>query len=189
MEYYVGVSANVQVIVKDKYLKASQFTNVHIIGLDPALSPEGVLKYVILDYFKNFKQSKNTDAQIKEIVHKALEIHIATPIQGHGEETTKTSIQLGKMKYNFRTRRTMPLPGQDKLGIEAELEIVNTETNYSVSSSEMIHSFDEFVKKYLNGIIVTEDVEDIDQINKYLKYYNLILKSMSPGIYKVVHKK
>jgi hypothetical protein len=193
MELYGTVVANISIVIRDKYLKESQFSNLRITKISPELSPEGVFKAAIKDYFNNHKQSKNTQEQI-DAVFQALEIYITRNEDPEFDYMPREEIQLGIMKYVFKSKQVMPLPGQEVYGREGRLEITNTKSGAKSSASEAIESFEDFIRKCLDGVVF--EVGDLDEFhashaNNVLLRYNmsLVKREGAGNLYKVVRKR
>jgi hypothetical protein len=193
MELYGTVVANIAVVVRDKYLKEGQFSNIRVTNINPELSPEGVFKTVVMDYFNTCKQSKNTQEQINE-VFKALDVYICRNEDPEYDYMLHEEVTLGIMKYIFRSKQTMPLPGKEEYGAEGRLEITNTKTGARSSASEDIESFEDFIRKYLEGI--TFEVTDPGKFlssdtARFLSRHNMdVVKRDGDGdVYKVVRRK
>jgi hypothetical protein len=193
MELYGTVVANIAIVVRDKYLKEGQFSNLRITNISPELSPEGVFKAAIIDYFNNHKQSKNTQEQI-EGVFKALDVYICRNEDPEYDYMPREEITLGDMKYVFRSKQTMPGPGEEAFGAEGRLEITNLKTGYKSSAAEPIESFEAFIRKYLTGITfeVKNETKFLNSnAARVLTKHNMdaVKREGSENIYKVIRRK
>lgn len=190
MKIYVDNVADIHVTVEDKYLKERAFTNIRMENLDKGLSPEGIFKAAVKEYFTNFKQPQTTQEQIYD-VFKELDVFICRDNVPDEPFVPTQRIEIGKMKYIFRTRQTMPKPGETQYGIEGEMEIINMETKYSVKTTLTVESMNKFIEQYLLGV-TSADIDEVDltRINGFLLEYNLLLVPINceRTIYKVIHR-